>query len=77
MNSKLFFPILLLICVLLAVGGCKGMIAVDSVDGILQPVLDRHDAYVTADPNLAVVERSTFLRSTELLRRVVDTAKEQ
>ena len=57
------------------IGGCKGMIHVDSVEPTLNPVMDRHDAYVKNDTNLTDPEKSTFLRSTEMLRELLVEAK--
>lgn len=39
-----------------------------------RPVCDLHDAYVTADLSLEAADRARALRSTEILRRVLDAA---
>lgn len=54
--------------------GGRGMIRASVLQGVMDPVLDRHDTYVQADGSLTPVEQETFLRSSELLRQVVDTA---
>lgn len=70
--KKWALPALLLICFV----GCKGgMISVDAIDGSVQKVSDRHDAYVNADLSLSADQKRTFLRTTELLRLVLEEAK--
>lgn len=61
----------------LAVVACDaGKVDAEALDGVMHPVLDRHDAYVIEDESLEEVERSTALRSSEIIRRLVDEAKE-
>ena len=57
--------------------GCssRGMINADAVETSVMVVSARHDAYVTADPNLSTEDKADFLRSTELLRKVIEAAK--
>ncbi len=58
--------------------GCnmkKGMIDVGAIESSISTVTERHDDYVEADTSLSDVEKSTALRSSELLRRIVDEAK--
>lgn len=39
-----------------------------------RPVCDLHDVYVTADERLEAADRARALRSTEIMRRVLDAA---
>lgn len=63
---------------LLALGGCcsRGYMHVDTLAGIIEPVAERHDAYVAEDAALSDLERRTYLRSTELLRKALLEAQE-
>lgn len=62
--------------VLLGAVGCgsRGTIRADALDGVIQPVLDRHDAYVENDASLAPVQTEAYLRSSDLIRGTVDAA---
>jgi hypothetical protein len=51
-----------------------GMIRADAIDGPVNRITDRHDAYVKADDSLSNEEKSIYLRSSELLRRVIAEA---
>jgi hypothetical protein len=53
---------------------CTGMISAASVDPLIRTVSDRHDAYVNGDQSLSQVQRETYLRSTTLLRKLLDEA---
>ena len=69
--------VLLAIVPLLFLGGCQpNKVDARALSGVMYPVLDRHDAYVQADDTLELVERSTALRSSELVRELVETALE-
>lgn len=67
----------LLVLVALCASGCtsSGYVHVDTFDGLIGPVADRHDAYVQADKTLDETQKRVFLRSTELLRKIIDEAK--
>ena len=65
----------LLVLALLVGCGTPGMIQATSIDTTVYEVTARHDVYVRADPTLSAAQRASDLRSTELLRRVVDEAK--
>jgi len=45
------------------------------LEPVLEPVLDRHDAWVQADAVLPDVSRRTALRSSKLLRRILKEAR--
>lgn len=68
------------VCLLVLAGssGCqgaqKGYVSVSAIEGSVRIVADRHDAYVAADTGLSESERQTRLRTTELLRQVVNEA---
>jgi len=80
-----------LVAVMLSLGsvaGCsKGMISVDAVDGLTTDVCDRHDKILRGelDPKdlngdgkvdeKDDAKRATYLRSTELLRKVLSEAR--
>ena len=56
---------------------CKGnMIRADAIDGLVREVAERHDRYVGADAALSETQKSVYLRSTELLRAVIEAAKQ-
>jgi len=61
---------------LLLVGCCSGHVDADAITPVLTPVLQRHDAYVEADPKLDALEKRTALRSAKLLRLTLEAAKE-
>lgn len=52
-----------------------GMIRADAIDGPVNRISDRHDAYVKEDASLSADEKAIYLRSSELLRRVIAEAK--
>ena len=60
------------------VPGCAssspGYISVGAVEPAAVRIMDRHDDYVRGDDVLSENERSTYLRSSELLRSVLDEA---
>ncbi len=70
---KMFMIFAVLVCSL--VGCNQGMITVDAIDDSVQDIVTRHDAYVNADASLSAVEKRTYLRSSELLLRVLKEAK--
>ncbi len=62
--------------VFVALAACStNMIAVEAIEDPTLKVSARHDAYVAADPDLLDLEREIYLRTTELLRRVIEEAK--
>lgn len=67
-----------LLTAVLALPACApaGYISVDAIDGPLNRVCERHDTYTTADTSLTDLQRRTRLKTTELLRKVVEEAKE-
>ena len=70
--------LVLLICVgMLAIAGCcRGHISADAVDGLITDVTVRHDKLVTQAPDIKPEDKATYLRSSELLRKTVKTARE-
>lgn len=56
-------------------GTSKGYVSVGAIDGPIDTVTERHDRYVRADDTLNETERSTALRTSELLRGIVSEAK--
>ena len=60
----------------LALMSCQtGMIRADAIDGPVKRIADRHDSYVKEDASLSDEEKSIYLRSSELLRRIIAEAK--
>jgi hypothetical protein len=59
--------------------GCsKGMIHVDAIADLTTDVCDRHDKLIqgTLDPKaMSEADKATFLRSSALLRKVLQEAK--
>lgn len=60
----------------LVFGGCSSSdcIKAGNIEGVTRPILDRHDAYVQQDETLEEFSKKAFLRSSELLRKVLDEA---
>ena len=86
-GSKAAKVLFLVVVPLLLLSGCsKGMIRADAIDGSIKIVSERHDRLVnvTKDVNGDGVvnstddqDRETYLRTTKLLRKVVDAALER
>lgn len=60
--------------------GCPGdgdKLDVAAVDAPLRALCDRHDKYVKADKSLPQVEKDIALRTTELVRKALDTAQKK
>jgi hypothetical protein len=51
-----------------------GMIRADAIDGPVNRITERHDAYVREDDSLSDEEKAIYLRSSELLRRILAEA---
>jgi hypothetical protein len=65
-----------LILPMLMLAGCaSNMIRVEAIDPLIQIVADRHDDYVENDSSLELGKKEAYLRSTELLRRLMEEAK--
>lgn len=54
---------------------CRGHISADAVAPLIEDVSALHDKLVTKDPAISDADKATYLRSTELLRKVVKEAK--
>lgn len=70
---------ILLICMLplFVASCCKGHIRADSIDGLIDRVTERHDRFIKGEPTTAdkdPAKKDSHLRSSELLRKVVDEA---
>ena len=67
----------LLIVVFLMAPGCvnKGYVKVSAIEGLVEKVSVRHDAYINADDSLSALKKRVALRSTTLLREIVTEAK--
>lgn len=78
MTRNVKWALVLLTCVcMLALGGCnKGMIRADAIDGLADDVTMRHDKLVKESTTISEADKATYLRSSELLRKVIKTAKE-
>ncbi len=59
------------LAVALLASGCssKGMISAENTWPAVEIVLDRHDAYVNADPNLDAPKRASELRTSAMIRQ--------
>lgn len=66
--------LILLACATMLMAGCcpPHTINAHALDGVMTPVLDRHDAYVQQDETLFPAERETALRSSDLIRTLVE-----
>jgi len=70
--------IVLVMLPLFMIGCTKGMIRADAIDGLTTDVCDRHDAMISGkiDPKtISEADKATYLRSTLLLRKVLQEAK--
>ncbi len=76
MRKRIIIELILLVLTLISMVGCagRGMISVDRLRPVIEPVMQRHDTYVQIDPDLSIQDRADFLRSTELLHEVLDAA---
>lgn len=64
------------LAILVGLSSCKtNMIRVDAIDGPVQRITERHDDYIRDDENLSSDEKEIYLRSSELLNRVIEEAK--
>lgn len=67
---------LLLAALLIFAPGCNSTsMDADEVGPLILRVCDRHDLYVTTDPNLDDTRRESMLRSSHLLRVAVEAAR--
>lgn len=64
----------LLSMVLLCGCGSRGKVDAEVVRDLVQPISARHDAYVTADPQLDDLDRRAYLRSTGILHDLLEAA---
>ena len=80
-GAKILF--LMAVPLLLLAGCCKGHIRADAIDGSIEIVTERHDRLVNATKDVNgdgvtddedEADRKTYLRTTKLLRKVVDAA---
>lgn len=65
----------LLLCLLIMPGCQSGMIHVSALEPALEGVIERHDTYVKADPGLSESMKALYLRTTELLKKLIEEAK--
>lgn len=70
-------PLVLVVAILFIGPGCmrKGYVKVGAIEGLVEKVSTRHDAYINADDSLSDLKKRVALRSTALLRKVVAEAK--
>lgn len=66
----------LLFGVTFTASGCvaPGQVSAHDLKPALDKVCDRHDNYVQADSATSALQKKVFLRSTKLLRQIVDEA---
>lgn len=74
MKRRLLTITAVAVCVTLVGCGPKKTIDAEAMNGVARPVLERHDSYVRDDASLEQVEKDTFLRSSELVRQLLDEA---
>lgn len=61
---------------LIGCAGSRGMIKVTEIEPLTTPVCDQLDEYVTNDTNMEQREKDRWLRSTDILRKVMEKAME-
>lgn len=78
-SSRTIAPLIacIMLCFLAACASGKKMVSAEAIDPLIQGVTNRHDSYVSADPNLTDVEKTTYIRSSQLLKKTMDTALER
>ena len=67
----------ILVVSLTSMSGCqppKQAIDAGAINVPLRSILDRHDQYVSHDPSLSDLQKETFARSSQLVRKTLDTA---
>lgn len=62
----------LLLIAALSASCATDMVRITEIADLVTAVSDRHDAYVTADPTVTDEQKRVFLRSTTLLRMVIE-----
>lgn len=68
--------ILATVGLLAALAGCSSnTIRVEAIRDPIRFVADRHDAYVRADESLSDLERETYIRTSRLLRELIEEAE--
>ena len=65
---------LILLLLTFVSGCCPGMVRVEAIDGTVDSITERHDAYVEADTTLTDEQKEVYLRSTELLQKLLKEA---
>jgi len=73
-SSKILSSLALVSLVVSAACAPKNSIDANAIAVPLKSVTARHDAYVKADTSLTDVEKSTFLRSSQILNDVTNAA---
>lgn len=58
-------------------GTMKGYVSVEAIGPSVGIMADRHDGYVAADTSLSDVERRTALRTSQILRTVIEEARKE
>lgn len=53
-----------------------GMVNVNEIAPLAEPVMDRHDEWLMQMENVSESDRARWLRSTEILRTVFEKARE-
>lgn len=74
MNKKTKTAVLGLASVCLVGCAPKASINANTVAQPMRDVAARHDAYVNSDTSLSDLERSIYLRDTEILNTIIDEA---
>lgn len=65
-----------MLALVVLVSGChKGYVSAENTHEAVEIVLERHDAYVAADPSLDDAKRASYLRTSELLRTAYAEAR--
>lgn len=75
-SSLNFFLVLVVLALASILGGCSGggSIRGDALAPIATPILNRHDNYVANDTGLSQVEKDTALRSSAIMRDMIQAA---
>lgn len=68
--------VMLAVAMMIGVSGCDKGDKVDlaAVDAPIRALLDRHDKYVKADASLAQIDKDIAVRTSDLIRKTLDTA---
>jgi len=76
MNRTLKLLTLSSACVLASCACPKHSIDADAISGTLGPVLERHNSLITTSETIPDLDKTIYLRSSDIIRQIMRTALE-